>query len=1326
MAEVIAHSYAAAGADPEEWVDKVRRSLRDQISAHIVRPLIAKLDAPLQRQAYSIIDSLYAAETELVAAVAGELAEHLPDVLARHLARRDDQMVQEALVAFLTIEHTCTMLAGFFDSFVSADAFLEFRDIETYANITDGVTLYLYLGALRFRSLNYPLFFLPVQVDKLPDGSGYNLTIFNQLFANRAAIDFVLQEMAAAKTREWASPITERINYLQPSQSVYEVARGLFGLVANAVDLPGQAALGASQPEASTADVSLSSALHLCAFEKGAEALVNDYEALIDMARREGGAVVTLFEDLVKGVLTENPKSIRNVVENEWEEMGLVDRMVFDSPIALNEEQRRILLAVRHPEGRIVVVSGPPGTGKSHTITAIAADCAFNRRSCLILSDKAEALQVVQDKLSEAMNRVRADDNFPNPLLRLGRQDANFKRLVGTQTINQVSAAVRAMRANEKALELERVSTAHIMRSAIQRTATVLGSIELQQVQAMHERECRLEQLVPQVLPVIQGLQADTALLDRLAQGAADLAAVGAYLATAPGQPTQDVDGQRRRARLDQVVAEFGRTHAAARDAMLAFERLDAAQVRELGACVLQYRQLRMPLFGYLFRGAAVSAIEAKINMLPVRQVVMLRQEAARLELVVKGASDLKAKLAQAGMESELPDAYSRVVADEADGALATRALAALDLLALHPELSKILKGDAERIGLTLQYAYDWLSLSKAFRDAPEFDYVGAKTKLERINTSRMNAHVDSRLVDFVEEHRADARTLAQLIAQRQKFPAEKFEAVRSSFPVIIAGIREFGEYMPLVPDLFDVVVIDEASQVSVAQALPAILRAKKVVVLGDTKQFANVKSSNASIAVNDKYRANLVHFFERTVRQDAAALQRLAMFDVKKSILEFCSISASYTIMLCKHFRSFPELIGYSSKYFYNRELQAIRVRGLPLEQVIRFDHVDAASHGATRTTNPAEADRIVKRLEELLRQEHPPTVAVITPFREQHKLLTTRLFAHPRASEFEDRLKLRVFTFDTCQGEERGVIFYSMVATAGQDALAYVFPPALVPGQEDVEDKLKVQRLNVGFSRAQDTIWIVHSMPLASFRGAIGQALNHYAQVLTHRHGSAAETDAASPMEAKVLHWLHSTRFVQEQPDNVEIVPQFKLGEYLKQLDPNYDHPAYRVDFLVTYHGPKGAVQIVIEYDGWEHHFQKGKEIHVGNHQRYLTDADVERQLTLESYGYRFIRLNRFNVGADPVALLDTQLARLVEVATGEPRARSVERMLEQTEKLAAGESRPCTHCGEIKPREDYYDPSLRSGEGGYGRKCMQCKGGRSRTANSRATTTQASFRY
>jgi very-short-patch-repair endonuclease len=494
---------------------------------------------------------------------------------------------------------------------------------------------------------------------------------------------------------------------------------------------------------------------------------------------------------------------------------------------------------------------------------------------------------------------------------------------------------------------------------------------------------------------------------------------------------------------------------------------------------------------------------------------------------------------------------------------------------------------------------------------------------------------------------------------------------------------------------------------VSVAQALPALLRAKKVVVLGDSKQFSNVKSANASNELNDKYRANLVQFFESSVTRQADILQRLAMFDVKKSILEFCSLAASYSVMLRKHFRSYQELIGYSSSTFYNHQLQAIKIRGVPLDEVICFDQVDVGDHRVTRGTNQAEANFILERLLELVDEDEAPSVGVITPFRDQQTLLSKFLFGHPRGRDFEDRLRLKVMTFDSCQGEERNIIFYSMVASEGLDALNYVFPVSLENAQETVEDKLKVQRLNVGFSRAQEMIWIVHSMPLSQYRGAIGQALNYYANVLNRKDVNADQTDPASPMEAKVLDWLQKTAFVQANIERIEILPQFPIGDYLRQLDPTYRHPAWRVDFLLTYQSDRGPVHVVIEYDGFEHHFQANRHVHVGNHERYLLEADVERQLTLESYGYRFLRVNRFNLGTDPVTTLSDRLQRLVEVAGGEPASAVVTHMQSQAVGLANRELKPCTRCGEIRDQTSFFDPSLGGGTGAYGRVCMPCKG-------------------
>lgn len=1326
--EIIKTSDKAA-KDPEGWIEDLQTFAASDIDERIVRPLVQKLDEPMRRSSYDFVDSLYSAENDMVRLVCEPLVGALPDALARYAAAPSQEIITEVLQSFLQIDRVKESLSSFFDGFVTADAYLELRDIETYATINEGFQIYLYIGSMKFRSAQYPLFFVPLDVKKLDGGRGFEISLVSHLFANRSAVEFVLQELAAAKNREWANPIHERILYLTPEQSVLEVARGLFNAVAASMGLAGKTDLSSRGDDVSAIDVALSPALSLCAFERGEESLVNDYEEIITLARQGGSEIVDLFERMVGGILTENPVSIAKSVDEEWDGLPMVDRMVYDSPIPLNEEQRKVLLAVRNPDGPIVVVEGPPGTGKSHTITAIAADCAFNQRSCLILSDKAEALQVVHDKLSEAMSRVRHVGDFPNPLLRLGRQDANFKRLVANQTISQVAAYAKASAKNMPDLIAERDGTALSLKNSIEHTIKTLGSVQMASVARMHELEASLQKILPQAVEIIQAIEHNDKLVRRIAalNEASEQAKAKFDGASSIRDYLEYIESRNREAGLGGLTSLRGhaRYHIMVADAIdsigqdrlnktALFSSLSANQAREVMAFVLQYKQMKAPIIGYLFKGGKVRALEASINVLPVKEPILLKEQADELVAICKTALEFEQAIASVEVQHSLQRLWpSLSKVHEREYSRIRKAQAGLILMALDviddvPGLAELLRDQpAWNWSLTLDYLAEWLSVRAAFQAAPSFDYVGTKGRIERLNTSLMNAHVDSRLVEFIDTHRSDAKTMAQLIAQRQKFPEEKFGDVKASFPIILSGIREFGEFMPLVPGLFDVIVIDEASQVSVAQALPALLRAKKVVCLGDSRQFSNVKSANASNAVNEKYRANLVQFFERNVTRNAETLQRLAMFDIKRSVLEFCGLAASYSVMLRKHFRSYPELIGYSSKTFYGGQLQALKVRSRPIDEVIRFEKVDAAGKRVTRATNEAEVDAIAARLEELLAQQSPPTVGVITPFREQHTLLQKRLFSHPRAAEFESRLRLKVMTFDSCQGEERSIIFYSMVATPGLDALNYIFPVTLENAQESVEEKLKVQRLNVGFSRAQNCIWFMHSQDMGLFKGAIGQALHHYHGVLHRRGADVAQTDQNSPMEAKVLGWLQQTQFVQAQPDDVEIIPQFPIGDYLRQLDPTYQHPAWRVDFLLTCRTPKGALLIVIEYDGFEYHFDAPrKAVHAGNHERYLKESDVERQLTLESYGYRFLRINRFNLGHDPVAALDERLAKLVELATGEQLSRFVERLRDQAEGLTNKEMKSCSRCGTIHPVAKFWDPELKGGQGGHGRICMDCK--------------------
>ena len=82
----------------------------------------------------------------------------------------------------------------------------------------------------------------------------------------------------------------------------------------------------------------------------------------------------------------------------------------------------------------------------------------------------------------------------------------------------------------------------------------------------------------------------------------------------------------------------------------------------------------------------------------------------------------------------------------------------------------------------------------------------------------------------------------------------------------------------------------------------------------------------------------------------------------------------------------------------------------------------------------------------------------------------------------------------------------------------------------------------------------------------------------------------------------------------------PSVPIGEYLRQLDPFYSHPGYRCDFLIRYHTSQGPVNVIVEYDGFAEHFVDRQKIHTGNWDKYYRPEDVERQMVIESYGYKF----------------------------------------------------------------------------------------------------------
>ena len=97
----------------------------------------------------------------------------------------------------------------------------------------------------------------------------------------------------------------------------------------------------------------------------------------------------------------------------------------------------------------------------------------------------------------------------------------------------------------------------------------------------------------------------------------------------------------------------------------------------------------------------------------------------------------------------------------------------------------------------------------------------------------------------------------------------------------------------------------------------------------------------------------------------------RLESFNVKTSVLDFFQNINNLDIRLKKHFRGYPEHIAYSSKTFYNSDLQAIRQRTKPISEVIKFDILDYTANEETGNYNKKEAQLIIKYLEDLKKKK-------------------------------------------------------------------------------------------------------------------------------------------------------------------------------------------------------------------------------------------------------------------------------------------------------------------------------------------------------------------
>src|SRR5690606_33316137 len=131
---------------------------------------------------------------------------------------------------------------------------------------------------------------------------------------------------------------------------------------------------------------------------------------------------------------------------------------------------------------KYISVQGPPGTGKSHTITSIVFDAVLNNRSVLVLSDKKEALDVVESKITETLNMVRLEEDFQNPILRLGKTGNTYNAILNKSSVDKIRTHYYGVRQMNATLEAEIASMTENLKSHIKDEERVLKSISVDQI----------------------------------------------------------------------------------------------------------------------------------------------------------------------------------------------------------------------------------------------------------------------------------------------------------------------------------------------------------------------------------------------------------------------------------------------------------------------------------------------------------------------------------------------------------------------------------------------------------------------------------------------------------------------------------------------------------------------------------------------------------------------------------------------------------------------------------------------------------------------------
>lgn len=250
-------------------------------------------------------------------------------------------------------------------------------------------------------------------------------------------------------------------------------------------------------------------------------------------------------------------------------------------------------------------------------------------------------------------------------------------------------------------------------------------------------------------------------------------------------------------------------------------------------------------------------------------------------------------------------------------------------------------------------------------------------------------------------------------------------EAMRKAFPIFLKHFPlaattnlSIRRDINLEPAVFDLLVIDEASQCDIASVIPLMFRAKRAMIVGDPMQLSHVTSLSSA---TDRH-------LRRQFGVDDIELERFSYRT--SSMFHFANTSPSVgsRVSLRQHHRCHPSIAAYCSETFYKGSWTVLTEdtgkQGIQWTDV-PDDSQPAPGGGAL---SQQQISHICDELKRLHEDGYKGSLGVVTPFRQQANRLRDAIY-QSLPQEFIVTARLLVDTADGFQGDERDIVLFSLV---------------------------------------------------------------------------------------------------------------------------------------------------------------------------------------------------------------------------------------------------------------------------------------------------------